>query len=110
VEGGWQLVGETAPGNTVLLATLKSKVEIQALRQFCEYFLQDPHQIPEHFLVESGGKRYTVTPLGGAGEKLTLLVAGEGGEAARVATEFVLAPKQNVHHGGNLGIRTPVQA
>lgn len=91
VEGGWQLVDEGAAEGARVIAFLKSEVEAAALLSFCEQYLADPRRVPEHFTVAHEGQWYTVTPLGGPGEPLTLLVGREGGVPARITTTFVLA-------------------
>jgi hypothetical protein len=88
VADGWHLVDDAGK----LIAALKTEIELLALMAFCERFLNDPKRLPEHFTVERDGTRYTVTPLGGAGENLAIVVAG-GGASRTVETAFVLAPE-----------------
>jgi len=85
-EDGWALVD----GDSRLLATLRSEVEVLALREFCTRFVERPGSVPEHFTIAFRGLRYTVTPLGGQGEHLTLLITAPDGVRSRIDTGLVL--------------------
>ena len=86
---GWELVDD---GSRVI-AALRSKLEVLALYTFCEKFLDGPRGVPEHFSIEYKGEEYTVTPLGGSGEKINLMVTGSG-ESTTIRTQFVLPPAE----------------
>jgi hypothetical protein len=86
--GEWHLVAHTG----LIIASLKSEVEVLALRAFCERYFTAPARLPEHFWVERHGERYCVTPLGGPGEKLAIVVSGPG-VSRTIATAFELSPE-----------------
>lgn len=88
-DGVWLLIDETAPADACVIATLRSEVEVLALREFCQCFLQAPDGVPEHFSIRHRGADYTVTPLGAPGEKLALVIRGDG-YSSTVATEFAM--------------------
>src|SRR5687767_7686341 len=88
--GVWQLVDEHAPASACVIATLRNEVEVLALSYFCQLYLQAAERVPEHFSVRHQGADYTVTPLGSPGEKLALVIRGEG-FSSTVTTEFELA-------------------
>jgi hypothetical protein len=79
---GWQLVDDQSR----VLATLRSEVEVLALKQFCVHFVANSATVPEHFVVVLRGQRHVVTPLGGPGENLTLLITGPEGLRVTVET------------------------
>jgi hypothetical protein len=83
----WLLIDETAPEDACVIATLRDEVELLALREFCLFYLRG--RVPEHFPIRHGVADYTVTPLGAPGEKLSLIICGEG-YASTVATEFAM--------------------
>jgi hypothetical protein len=87
-EGAWHLVDDESR----VLATLRDEVEVLALREFCVFFVADDARVPERFQVEHGGRRYVVTPLGGPGEPLTLVIAGPEEWRSTVQTGLVLRP------------------
>ncbi len=89
-EGDWQLIDENAPADACVIATLRSEVEVVALGEFCKFYLQSPDRVPEHFTVRHKGAEYTVTPLGAPGEKLALVIRGEG-YSSTVATQFAMS-------------------
>jgi hypothetical protein len=90
-EGVWDLVEDGDPAGVRVIATLKNEVEVLALHEFSQRFLVSPRRVPEHFQISHKGTDYTVTPLGAAGEKLALVVAGSG-FSSTIATAFTLAP------------------
>ncbi len=87
--GVWLLIDELAPREACVIATLRNEVEVLALREFCQLTLQAPDHIPEHFLIRHKGADYTVTPLGAPGEKLALIITGNG-YSSTVETEFAM--------------------
>jgi hypothetical protein len=89
-EGCWRLVDDSAPGQSRVLATLRSEVEVLAMAAFCEHYLADPNNLPSRFEVRHGARTHVVFFLGGRGGRLTLHVEGEDGTVTDVATEFVL--------------------
>src|SRR5262249_23204993 len=86
-EGVWQLIDETAPRGARGLATLRSGGRWLTRREFCQFYLQAADRIPEHLPIRHGGADYTVTPLGAPGEKLALVIRGDG-YSSTVATQF----------------------
>jgi hypothetical protein len=86
--GCWLLVDESAPEHACVIATLRSAVEVLALRTFCEHFLAG--QAPGAFHITHENTEYTVTPLQDRGGKLSLRVAGGNGWLGRIETEFAL--------------------
>lgn len=88
----WLLIDENAPVDACVIAVLRSKVEVVALNEFCKLTLTNPEHIPEHYPIRFEGADYTVTPLGAPGEKLTLVISGNGRSSA-VVTEFAMPDK-----------------
>jgi hypothetical protein len=88
----WLLIDETAPEEACVIATLQGEVEVLALREFCRLYLRGDDRIPEHFAIKYRGADYRVTPLGAVGEKLSLVICGNG-YASTVATEFAMPDK-----------------
>jgi hypothetical protein len=84
----WLLIDENAPEQACVIATLRDEIELLALREFCQFYLQG--RVPEHFPIRHGSADYTVTPLGAPGEKLALVIRGDG-YSSSVATEFRMA-------------------
>jgi hypothetical protein len=88
-QGVWHLIDENAPKEACVIATLRNEVEVLALREFCQLTLQAPDHIPEHFPIRYQGVDYVVTPLGAPGEKLALIISGDG-FSSTVATQFMM--------------------
>ncbi len=88
-DGVWLLVDGPDPNHRRVIATLRDEIEVLALSEFCKLTLSAPDRIPEHFPVIHKGTAYTVTPLGSPGEKLALVIRGDG-HSSTVATEFAM--------------------
>jgi hypothetical protein len=85
----WLLIDENAPEGADVIAVLRSEVELVALSRFCQLYLQAPDRVPEHFTVSHKGADFTVTPLGAPGEKLALVIRGDG-FSSTIPTEFAV--------------------
>jgi hypothetical protein len=83
----WLLIDEAAPESACVIAVMRDEVEVLALHEFCRAYLQRPGGVPERFTVRCGDAEYTVTPLGTPGEKLSLVIRGEG-YSSTLGTEF----------------------
>ena len=92
-DGGWLLIDEKAPQEACVIATLRSEIEVLALREFCSLTLRAADRIPEHFAIRYREADYTVTPLGAPGEKLSLIIRGKE-YTSTVETEFMMAPRE----------------
>jgi hypothetical protein len=88
--GAWHLVREDGGGGEVVLATLRSEVELLAMARFCELYLSTGGNVPSRFEVRHGGRAFVVYFLGSRGEKLTLHMAGADGAVSSVETSFIL--------------------
>lgn len=89
-QGVWHLIDDSSSSSPLVIATLKSEVEVLALGKFCELFLAAPENLPSQFEVRYEGKSYTAYFLGEKGEKLTLHLTSEGQSVTTISTELVL--------------------
>src|SRR5947209_1480406 len=87
-EGGtWHLIDEAAPPDACLIASVKSPVEILALKGLCEVML-DPTRTMRDFEVTHDSITYSVKPYADRGGRLSLRIDGSDGSLSRVETEF----------------------
>jgi hypothetical protein len=100
-QGVWHLIDEQAPPEACVIATLRSEVEVKALKKFCELWVSDPTRALAGFEILHNGKRFEVSVAGG--EKLDLRLLGEDGSATTVETEFALGPPAREAREGDTG-------
>ena len=87
--GVWHLVEDDHAG-VLVLATLRTEIELLALKTFCTHFAADPLKVPEHFTVGQSGRQYRVTPLGADGEPLRIVIRADDGQVTTIETALVL--------------------
>lgn len=88
-QGVWHLIDENAPQHACVIATMRSELEILAMKMLCEHYLAEPTRLPEPFTIQHEGNLFNVVPARQDG-KLILHISGEDGTASSLETVFVL--------------------
>lgn len=88
-QGVWHLIDENAPQHACVIATLRTEVEILAIKMLCEHYLAEPTRLPDPFSIQHDGNFFNVVPARQAG-RVILHITGEDGTASSLETEFVL--------------------
>lgn len=86
--GVWLLVDENAPPDASLIATIRSPVELLALKGVCEARLTGTDLL-KPFTFSFEGRTYLVTTFADRGGHLSLKIESDDGSLGRVETEFV---------------------
>lgn len=88
-QGVWHLIDENAPQHACVIATLRSEVEVMAMKEFCDLFLTEPDKLPGAFSLRHGSSLFNVVPERRHG-KLVLHITGEDGTDSCLETEFAI--------------------